>query len=259
MSDQIAKLFLSFSHETIILPFVILGYIWLDRKIFYHAICLVLISMLWNHALKVTFRVPMAHSVGKAGFAFPSGHMQLATVIYGWLFTKASSNVIKAILIGILIGIAYSLVHMGYHNYFDIIGALIFAALLLLVYSLFSKQNVKLQSVIVIVLASMLMIYSEFMHGIAAHLWMAYYGLIGIIISEQLFASKISTKTVPAKIIATVLCFAALSVIKLLFATGPLALLPAFIGQLQWAMIGFCITGASFVASYIAKTSRISS
>ncbi len=42
MLDNVAKIFLSFSHDIVIIPLLILGYIWLEQKVFFNAICLIL-------------------------------------------------------------------------------------------------------------------------------------------------------------------------------------------------------------------------
>lgn len=49
----------------------------MNKKIFYHAACLVFLAILLNVALKSTFQVPLSAALGKTGFAFPSGHMMV--------------------------------------------------------------------------------------------------------------------------------------------------------------------------------------
>lgn len=49
MLDIIAKFFLSFSHDIVIIPLLILGYIWLNREVFFNAIYLILVSILPYH------------------------------------------------------------------------------------------------------------------------------------------------------------------------------------------------------------------
>lgn len=83
MIDSLANFFLSFGHVTLIFPVVVLGYIWLSRSFFYHAITLIFLSMMVSFALKVTFKIPLPPLLKKEGFGFPSGHMQMATVLYG--------------------------------------------------------------------------------------------------------------------------------------------------------------------------------
>ena len=71
--ENLAYFFLHFSHESIIVPMVIIGCIWANRGTFSHVICLVLSSMILSASLKYTFKIPLSPHLGIDGFAFPSG------------------------------------------------------------------------------------------------------------------------------------------------------------------------------------------
>jgi len=116
-----AKIILSFSHETVLVPLVVLGYIWISQRIFFNAICLILINMLIRFVLKNIFQVPSNPSLGKQGYAFPSGHMQSGVVLYGYLMKNTPSLLLKILIVFLLLGVGQSLVYMGYHNYFDVL------------------------------------------------------------------------------------------------------------------------------------------
>ena len=270
MIDNIANGFLAFSHDTIIIPLVILGYIWLDKKVFYSAICLVLFNMIFSAALKATFQVPLAPSIGKAGFAFPSGHMQSAFVLYGWLMSKTHKMFIRLIMLVILAGIAVSLVHFGFHNYYDILGAIFFGGILLLIYQkLLSKYEFSL-SWSIFFSSTIMIVYIAYVYRIESHLWMAYYGLIGIMFSEKTFSNlkdsnqsflnnkKPTTKNVISKIVATIFCFGAFFLIKIVFASECMSDLPGVVSQLQWALISFCIPLSRVVMNFVAKKRLLS-
>jgi hypothetical protein len=47
MLSNIANFFLAFSNDILIIPIIILGFIWLNRVVFYHASCIILLSMLF--------------------------------------------------------------------------------------------------------------------------------------------------------------------------------------------------------------------
>jgi len=126
--------FLSFSHAMFICPLIILGYIGVSRRIFTHAVCLLALSILLNIILKHTFQIPLSPTLGKEGFAFPSGHMQAVTVLYGWLALNIKYVWFRLSIIIILLGVGLSLVEAGYHNYYDVFGGLFFGMLLVLLY-----------------------------------------------------------------------------------------------------------------------------
>ena len=142
--DGVAHVFLTFSHDTIIVPLILFGYIWGRRDIFYDAICLLLFSMIFNAALKVTFQVPLSPFLEKDGFAFPSGHMQSSFILYGWLALKIQNNWIRLLIALLLFGIGISLVSCGYHSYCDIFGSIFFALLLMITYWLGISKNEKI-------------------------------------------------------------------------------------------------------------------
>lgn len=239
--DNIATFFLSFSHDTIIIPFVVLGYIWLERSIFYHGICLILLSIILNYALKITFKIPLSPHLGKQGFAFPSGHMQSSVVLYGWLLSKTQNKIYKLFIIFLLSGIGFSLIYFNYHNYLDIIGAIFFAVLLITAYALLLSHNKKMLPWVIFFLGSLLMLYISIAFELPRHLWMAYYGVIGLMISEHLFSKKQNSKPLHRKLISTAICFAMILGIKALFTIQELSHMPAFLNQIQWGLIGFSI------------------
>lgn len=191
MITHIAEFFLLFSHATIIVPLVFAGVIWVDRTIFLQVICLVLFSMILNIALKNTFQVPLAATLHKAGFAFPSGHMQTATVLYGWLALKFHNLYFRIFTIIVLTGIGMSLVYMGYHNYFDVAGAVFFAMILILCLTWIAKKKAKQLPWLLILMATVLMIYISL---IAPLPWTIYFLLLGSAITTALLAQATSSK-----------------------------------------------------------------
>jgi len=240
MLDNVCRFFLAFSHDTIIIPLIIIGYIWIDKKVFFHGICLLLTSMLLNLALKITFQVPLAPSLGKEGFAFPSGHMQSSIVLYGWLLKSINKLLIKVLIILLLIGIGVSLVHLGYHNYFDVFGAVFVGILLIFTYNWFLKSfKESILSLIILLFSTLLMVYIGLLYGIEEYCWLAYYSLIGVISSEYCFRNKKASISNNIKVIATIFClsvFLLVNQIFLLLKTDSL-----FLSQLKWLFIGFCI------------------
>jgi predicted PurR-regulated permease PerM len=213
--------------------------------------CLSLISMLVSTALKVTFQIPLSPSLGKPGFAFPSGHMQLSVVLYGWLITNTRNIVHKILLIALLIGIGFSLIYFGYHSYFDIFGAVFFGSLLVFFYTLLTKYEKRLLSLILLIFSTFSMIYIASLYEISVHAREAYIALIGVLFFDKIFAKKIKFLTFRSKILGTVAFFAMLLIIKNLS-------LPVFIAQIQQAIISFIKSMVS-VISHITPAKFISS
>lgn len=192
MTDNIASLFLFFTNEQFLIPFIIFGYLYIDRDIFYNATCLILIGTLFNTALKVTFQVPLAEILGKDGFAFPSGHMQAATAFFGWLALKSHAFKIRIFTIILLICIGLSLVHFQYHNYYDVLAAIFSASLLMYAYYQNLKIAKPISQWIMIVSSSIFIAYIYFrVQRINSHVWIAYYILLSLIVFEKTFRNRL--------------------------------------------------------------------
>lgn len=241
MIDHLARGFLLFSNTLIILPVLIIGLIWLNRETFYQATCLLLFSMLVNVALKNTFQIPLSPALHKVGYAFPSGHMQLVTVLYGWLALRMKNYGLCAAVAVLLIGIACSLIHFGYHNIYDVLAAVICAFFLIGLYSFALGKWPKQLPWLLLVLASLLQTYIFLLSGeIAAYVWMAYYALCGLIVAKSIADKQTVVLVKTQQLSATLLCFLAIALINTAFGLG-LKEAPAYIYQLQWFLIGFVI------------------
>jgi membrane-associated phospholipid phosphatase len=192
LPDIFYHFFLEFSHPTIIVPLLLLVYIRAGHEIFYDTACLLFISPIVNVALKITFQIPLTF---KEGFAFPSGHMQFATVLYGWLAFR-SRNIIYQIIASALIGaIGASLVHFGYHNFFDIGGGIFFGWLLIIIYYSIKIKTPKILPWFMWLGSSALMIYIYKNYKVEHVTWMAYYGLTGFILLKLFYKSYFARKT----------------------------------------------------------------
>jgi len=187
--DAVARFFLGFSHFLLILPMLALGFIFLNKNIFYHALCIMFFSSIINIALKVTFQVPLAPFLNKTGFAFPSGHMQLAMVVYGWLALKTANSSLRALISFVLLGIGFGLVHFGYHTVFDVFGGVFFASLLITFYALMQYEHKKLLPWCLTSISSLAMLYIAWRSVIPSHTWVAYFGVLTLI-STELFYKK---------------------------------------------------------------------
>lgn len=142
LASYLAKIFLLFSHTIIIAPLLFIGFIsrgtffikkptQKESMIWANACLLVLFSMIFNVFLKSLFQIPLNPALGIKGFAFPSGHMLVAVVFYGWLTCSYPSWKVRAFTTIVLLGIAFGLIQQGYHNLRDIFGAVMFGVITL--------------------------------------------------------------------------------------------------------------------------------
>ena len=113
---------LELCHITVILPLVLIGLFSRHRNTLLQATFLLFFVMIFNTLLKYLFKVPLLPHLGD-GYSFPSGHMHASGIFYAYLLIKSRNNIVKGILLGLILGIACSLVYFNYHRWEEIFGA----------------------------------------------------------------------------------------------------------------------------------------
>ena len=106
-----------------------------DRKVFGTFTLFVFISALINTYFKDFFQDPRPDvilnidpwaSPVDLSYGFPSGHAQLAVVIWGFLFLNTKNIILKILLIFLILTISFSRIYLGVHDTSDVIGGIIF-------------------------------------------------------------------------------------------------------------------------------------
>jgi glycerophosphoryl diester phosphodiesterase len=106
-----------------------------DRKVFGTFTLFVFISALVNTYLKDFFQDPRPDvilnidpwaSPVDLSYGFPSGHAQLAVVIWGFLFLNTKNIFLKILFILLILTISFSRIYLGVHDISDVIGGIIF-------------------------------------------------------------------------------------------------------------------------------------
>lgn len=193
--DFLAKGFLTFSHDVIIVPLIIIGFLTqrnvITKKsekgsiVWGNACLLILFAMIFNTFLKSIFLIPLNPELGKEGFAFPSGHMHVSVVFYGWLFRAYPYRWVRGIILLILAGIGYGLIQQGYHDLIDVVGAVVFGIATLYAFSKVTsfpsiQKNPSRLGLYLIPLTGLMMGLIEYRIGIPFHIQKTFIGLVGI-------------------------------------------------------------------------------
>ena len=106
-----------------------------DRKVFGTFTLFVFISALINTYFKDFFQDPRPDvilnidpwaSPVDLSYGFPSGHAQLAVVIWGFLFFNTNNIFLKILFIFLILTISFSRIYLGVHDTSDVIGGIIF-------------------------------------------------------------------------------------------------------------------------------------
>lgn len=127
------------TQEPFIVPLLVIGYLVFRREVFARATLILLLSLSINPFLKSLFEVPLPESLGKEGWALPSGHMQSAIVLWGWLALEAKKRYFFAILPFLWAGIGGGLIYFGYHSLADVTAAVLSGTTLLAGFYFFNK------------------------------------------------------------------------------------------------------------------------
>ncbi|WP_133139777.1 phosphatase PAP2 family protein [Legionella genomosp. 1] len=188
LHDSLADVFLSFSQLNVLLIIALAGFFLISKPLFFQTACLTAFDIVVNVALKGTFKVPLVAWLGK-GYAFPSGHMQLSTVFYLWLAWHTPSRPLKLLIAAILSAVGAGLMHYGYHNFYDILGGLLFGGILTTLYWYSSLKYAVYMPWILALSASLLMLYNKLQYDlIPNHCWLGYYCLLGFILAERVLS-----------------------------------------------------------------------
>lgn len=183
---EVAQFFLWFTNYFLAIFFV-WGLIFGKRQLFFQAAVLLFLGTLWNFALKVTFKVPLDPRIGKVGFAFPSGHMQAAVVVYGWLSLKSGNWIYKILVIFLLIAIACSMVFFDYHTYADSLAAIVSGGILMLYFqSIREHWEKNIQLIVLGVTGTVFLMYGQVTYGVEPYVLQAYGMLSALLIFSKL-------------------------------------------------------------------------
>ena len=142
-TDLLTPVFKAFSalgYSGFLLLFVPIGYWIFSKKIFAHVGLWLLLSALLNAYLKDLFQDPrpgpvfqLDPHVGQS-YGFPSGHAQIAIVIWFWIAWEARKTWIWILCSILVIGICISRLYLGVHDVEDILGGIGIGLLSLLIF-----------------------------------------------------------------------------------------------------------------------------
>ena len=117
--------------------FISVGYYFWRSSTFYQAALLLFLTGAVNILLKDIFQDPRPDLIyrldGKTGdsYGWPSGHAQMAIVLWGWLALKAERHWLKAFLWTVAGLICISRIYLGVHDVGDVLGGTVLGGITL--------------------------------------------------------------------------------------------------------------------------------
>lgn len=239
--DFYAQFCLKFGHITFILPFVVIGMIFGKRDVCAKAACFLLWVMIFNTLLKYLFKVPLFPHLG-SGYAFPSGHMHASAAFYGYIIYRTNNKLLKICLLGLLYSLGFSLIHCHFHDLIDVVGAIGFAVIELLIYHLLStKFGDKMVGIIATTSAVATMIALNIIYKIEFHVWLAFYALIGTEIAMYLIPRN-GLSSIQKKFLALVISSVVILITNHLF--NLLDSCSHYLAEIKFALIPIIIASA---------------
>lgn len=131
--DILSSCVLFLTHTPAIVFFILVFCFW-DFKKALISVNLLLLTLILNPYLKSIWQVPLPVHLGD-GWAFPSGHMQVACAFYGWMAWKTPVLWFRLLIFCLLGGVGWSLIHGGFHTLTDVLGGVFFAVLTIGIYT----------------------------------------------------------------------------------------------------------------------------
>lgn len=189
--DHYSRFILYFGQTPFILSFLILGYIWFDRVLFFRAFILVLSSMILNISLKLGFKIPLKPHLG-LGYAFPSGHMQSSMVLHTWFMMHSPSRMGIVLSLFILSSLSFSLDFCQYHDHKDIFGGMIAGLIWVCAFLFLMRKSPS--GALILGLSTLLIIGIFFQSPTPAmvqHSLLVYFMMAGFVMAQNFFSESI--------------------------------------------------------------------
>ncbi len=220
--DDVAIFLLNFSHATLLVPIILVGFLAINRKIFGQGLYLLILSLFVNNLLKSYFQVPLSSHLNSLAYAFPSGHMQSSTVLYGWLILNFKQSWFRFLLLLIIAGIGFSLIQQRYHDFYDVLGGIFSAASLILVFyfvvnKILPKRVPALLGIIILPMIILIKIYLEnISYNFLIYKDLMILGLGSFTLTWLILNNQIHHAPSMANAFSSIICFIVMSILAYL-------------------------------------------
>ncbi len=247
MLDKILTIALLFSKQEVIIPVTILGFYFVHPQAFVRSLIALLGGMVAVAYLKSQFLVPLKPHLG-VGYAFPSGHMFMATVYWTTLSFELRHKLLSLLSAVLLALIAIALIHFNYHDSVDVIAGIGFGLLFVIIHILIHRLLDLNESAYALFMLAACLILAYVMSVLPSHLYLSFGALGGVTLASLIF------KNIPSKlwqqILGLVICF----LIALIALKG----IPYLVGKgthlltiIQYALLGSSLRLSAHVSAKV--------
>jgi hypothetical protein len=186
--NTLSQLFLQSAQFYTLVLIIVIGLVFIDRRIFLRALSILLFSMVFNAFLKSFFKIPLKAHFKSNWYAFPSGHANAATTFYGYLLHRFKNPWLTLIGVTLIMGVCWALVHNHYHDWMDVTAAVGFSTLLIFIFHWLETTNLFKDNCIFLLLLITIVAYGlvKISPAIQSHTAIPLGALIGVTVTTIL-------------------------------------------------------------------------
>lgn len=139
MTSTIATCLSYISNDYLLMLVAALFYIFSKRTEYAHLIILLLVAMIYKAILKDLLKIP-APVTSPTKYGFPSGHINFATMFFGWLMITHKSKLLYFLCPAALVLASLSTIYLGYHDISDVLLTPLLPVCFLTIYYVFLRN-----------------------------------------------------------------------------------------------------------------------
>lgn len=192
MINEIAVCLTYTSNGYLLMSIAVVFYVFSKRVEHAHLVILLLFAMMYNSLLKELLKIP-APVTSPTRYGFPSGHMNFATMFFGWFMLIYKTKLLYLICPIALASASMGMIYLGYHDICEVALTPLLPICVLTVYNIYlRKVNLNDFILIFIIISSLCQFISFFMLDIIPMVGIiGSYGILGFGIGSLVLSHRL--------------------------------------------------------------------
>ncbi len=155
MIQEIATCFSYISNDYLLMCVAVLFCIFSKRTEYAHLVILLLFAMVYKALLKELLKIP-APVTSPTKYGFPSGHINFATIFFGWFMVTYRTKLLYWLCPIALTLASVSTIYLGYHDIYDVMLTPLLPVCVLTIYHIYLRQVPPSNFILVFIITSLL-------------------------------------------------------------------------------------------------------
>lgn len=209
MIHEIATCCSYISNDYLLMCLAVLFYIFSKKAEHAHLVILLLFAMVYKACLKELLKIP-APVTSPTKYGFPSGHINFATMFFGWFIVTYKSKLLYWLCPMAFALASWSTIYLGYHDILDVLLTPLLPICALIIHTLYLRQASLNKLILVFIITSLIcQIISFFaLEKMPIDVIIGSYGILGFGIATLMLSNRLKMLML---FIAIALLFLALS------------------------------------------------